>query len=101
MDLDRFKSINDTLGHDIGDLLLREVAIRLRRSVGSKGKVFRLGGDEFLIALPDCTVEDAQEEAEHILYELKKYYSIQGNELYVTASVGISMTLCMELTAQR
>ncbi|MEK4463162.1 EAL domain-containing protein [Paenibacillus sp. FSL R5-0876] len=92
VDLDRFKSINDTLGHDIGDLLLREVAIRLRRSVGSKGKVFRLGGDEFLIALPDCTVEDAQEEAEHILYELKKYYSIQGNELYVTASVGISMT---------
>lgn len=91
VDLDRFKSINDTLGHDIGDMLLQEVADRLRRSVGGKGKVFRLGGDEFLIALPDCTLETAQEQAEHILQELKKFYSIQGNELYVTASVGISM----------
>ncbi|ULO07842.1 EAL domain-containing protein [Paenibacillus sp. 19GGS1-52] len=92
VDLDRFKSINDTLGHDIGDMLLQEVARRLRRSVSDKGKVFRLGGDEFLIALPECTVEAAQEAAEHILDEVKKSYSIQGNELYVTASVGISMS---------
>ncbi|WP_440960972.1 EAL domain-containing protein [Paenibacillus nitricinens] len=92
VDLDRFKSINDTLGHDIGDMLLQEVAVRLIRSVGDKGKTFRLGGDEFLIALPDCTLEGAQEEAAHIMHELKKFYRIQGNELYVTASVGISMT---------
>ncbi|MEK3687699.1 putative bifunctional diguanylate cyclase/phosphodiesterase [Paenibacillus sp. FSL R10-2736] len=92
VDLDRFKSINDTLGHDIGDLLLREVSERLTRCVGGKGKVFRLGGDEFLIALPDCTIGAAEEEAQHILQELKKSYSIEGNELYVTASVGISMT---------
>lgn len=92
IDLDRFKSINDTLGHDIGDMLLQEVAARLKSVVGAKGKVFRLGGDEFLIAEPDCTVQNAQEEAEHILEEVKKFYSIQGNELYVTASVGISMT---------
>jgi diguanylate cyclase (GGDEF)-like protein len=92
VDLDRFKSINDTLGHDIGDMLLQEVAGRLRCSVGSKGKVFRLGGDEFLIALPECTVGDAQEVAEYILLDLTKFYSIQGNELYVTASMGISMT---------
>lgn len=92
VDLDRFKSINDTLGHDIGDLLLQEVADRLRTCVGTKGKVFRLGGDEFLIALPDSNIENAQEEALHILQELKKSYSIEGNELYVTASVGISMT---------
>lgn len=91
VDLDRFKSINDTLGHDIGDLLLQEVAGRLRKAVALKGKVFRLGGDEFLIALPDCSIEDAQEEAQHILREVKKPYSIEGNELYVTASVGISM----------
>lgn len=91
VDLDRFKSINDTLGHDIGDLLLREVSERLTRCVGGRGKVFRLGGDEFLIALPECTVEAAEEEAQHILRELKKSYSIEGNELYVTASVGISM----------
>lgn len=92
MDLDRFKSINDTLGHDIGDMLLQEVAVRLRRSIGAKGKVFRLGGDEFLIALPDCTLEEAQEEATHIIDELKKFFSIEDNELYVTASLGISMT---------
>lgn len=92
VDLDRFKSINDTLGHDIGDMLLQEVAVRLIRSVRDKGKVFRLGGDEFLIALPDCTLENAQLEAERIMHELKRFYRIQGNELYVTASIGISMT---------
>ncbi|MBW4082160.1 bifunctional diguanylate cyclase/phosphodiesterase [Paenibacillus sp. S150] len=91
VDLDRFKSINDTLGHDIGDMLLQEVAVRLRCAIGMKGKVFRLGGDEFLIALPVCTMEDAREEAQHILREVKKSYSIEGHELYVTASVGISM----------
>ncbi|MNO38852.1 Cyclic di-GMP phosphodiesterase Gmr [compost metagenome] len=92
VDLDRFKSINDTLGHDIGDMLLQEVAERLVRSIRDKGKVFRLGGDEFLIALPDCSPENAQLEAEHIMHELKQFYHIQGNELYVTASVGISLT---------
>ncbi|MHA6534575.1 putative bifunctional diguanylate cyclase/phosphodiesterase [Paenibacillus sp. BAC0078] len=91
VDLDRFKSINDTLGHDIGDMLLQEVAERLRGCIGTKGKVFRLGGDEFLIALPESTVEEAQEAAQHILQEVKKPYSIVGNELYITASVGISM----------
>ncbi|OBZ08475.1 diguanylate cyclase [Bacillus sp. FJAT-27264] len=92
VDLDRFKSINDTLGHDIGDMLLQEVAKRLEGCVGAMGKVFRLGGDEFLIALPMCSVPEAEEVAERILQELKHFYSIQGNELYVTASVGISLT---------
>ncbi|WP_251037913.1 putative bifunctional diguanylate cyclase/phosphodiesterase [Paenibacillus albidus] len=92
VDLDRFKSINDTLGHDIGDMLLQEVASRLKEVVGVKGKVFRLGGDEFLIALPKCPLAEAEAVAQHILQELKKYYSIQGNELYITASVGISLT---------
>lgn len=92
VDLDRFKSINDTLGHDIGDMLLQEVADRLAGSIGDKGRVFRLGGDEFLVALPDCMEQSAQEAAKEILSELKKSYSIMGNELYVTASVGISMT---------
>lgn len=50
-----------------------------------------MGGDEFLIALPDCTLENAQDMAEHVLREVKKSYSIKGNELYVTASVGISL----------
>jgi len=92
LDLDRFKSINDTLGHDIGDLLLQEVAARLRGCIGDSGKVFRLGGDEFLIALPHTTFEAAGEIAQSILQEIKKPYSIDENELYVTASIGISLT---------
>ncbi|MDQ0192303.1 putative bifunctional diguanylate cyclase/phosphodiesterase [Paenibacillus wynnii] len=92
IDLDRFKSINDTLGHDIGDMLLQEVAGRLERYIGENGKVFRLGGDEFLIALPHCTLEEAGESAQGVLQEVKKPYTIEGNELYVTASVGISLT---------
>jgi diguanylate cyclase len=92
LDLDRFKSINDTLGHDIGDLLLQEVAARLRGCIGDSGKVFRLGGDEFLIALPHTTFEAAGETAQSILQEIKKPYSIDENELYVTASIGISLT---------
>lgn len=91
VDLDRFKSINDTLGHDIGDMLLQEVAARLKACVNGRGKVFRLGGDEFLIALPQCAVEEAEKLACFILQELKHSYSIQGNELYVTGSVGISL----------
>ncbi|WP_150270177.1 putative bifunctional diguanylate cyclase/phosphodiesterase [Paenibacillus tepidiphilus] len=92
VDLDRFKSINDTLGHDVGDLLLREVAGRLNGGIVKRGKVFRLGGDEFLIALPDCAAEEAEEFAQLVLREIKKPYSIQGNDLYITASIGISMT---------
>lgn len=91
VDLDRFKSINDTLGHDIGDMLLQEVADRLRGSISSEGNVFRLGGDEFLIAEPHFTQQEAAEEAQNILQEIKKSYRIEGNELYVTASIGISM----------
>ncbi|QWU15974.1 diguanylate cyclase (GGDEF) domain-containing protein [Paenibacillus sophorae] len=91
IDLDRFKSINDTLGHDIGDMLLQEVASRLLQSVSSRGKVFRLGGDEFLIAEPGFSPNEAAEEAQRILQEIKKSFRIQDNDLYVTASVGISM----------
>ena len=92
IDLDRFKSINDTLGHDIGDMLLQEVSHRLQRCISDNGKVFRMGGDEFLIALPHCTLEEAGENAQRILQEVKKPYTIEDNELYVTASVGISLT---------
>lgn len=91
VDLDRFKSINDTLGHDIGDMLLQEVADRLKNCIAAKGRVFRLGGDEFLIALPDCSIEDAQKAAQCLLRMVNQAFSIEGNELYVTASVGISI----------
>ncbi|MFE5323608.1 EAL domain-containing protein [Paenibacillus sp. NPDC056579] len=92
IDLDRFKSINDTLGHDIGDLLIREVSQRLQQTVSDKQTVFRLGGDEFLIASRDGSEDTVRTLAEALLNEIKKPYFIEENELYVTASIGISLS---------
>lgn len=91
IDLDRFKTINDTLGHDIGDLLLCELAAHLQRSVGERGTVFRLGGDEFLIASTDGEEERMVQLARELLEQIKQPLHIEGNELYVTASIGISL----------
>ncbi|WP_341804991.1 bifunctional diguanylate cyclase/phosphodiesterase [Paenibacillus turpanensis] len=91
IDLDRFKTINDTLGHDIGDLLLQEAGVRFVHCIGPSGEVFRLGGDEFLIALPGSTPQEAEHTAARIIDTIKQPYLIKGNELYVTASVGISL----------
>ncbi len=91
IDLDRFKAINDTLGHDIGDLLLQEVAGRLLACIGDKQSVFRLGGDEFLIASTEGGEDSSHALAKHILQEVKKAYKIEDNELYITASIGISL----------
>lgn len=92
IDLDRFKSINDTLGHDIGDLLIRDVSQRLQQAVSDKQTVFRLGGDEFLIASKDGSIEAVQELADRVLNDIKKPYFIEENELYITASIGISLS---------
>ncbi|MFC0216015.1 EAL domain-containing protein [Paenibacillus chartarius] len=91
LDLDRFKAINDTLGHNIGDLLVREVGARLREFVRSDQQAFRIGGDEFLIIVKRCDQERAERLAQDILRSIKKVYYIEGNELYVTGSIGISI----------
>ncbi|MCS7463287.1 EAL domain-containing protein [Paenibacillus doosanensis] len=91
IDLDRFKSINDTLGHDIGDLLIREVSRRLLECLSDRQTVFRLGGDEFLIASKDGSPEAAHALAERVLHNIKRPYFIEENELYVTCSIGISL----------
>lgn len=91
IDLDRFKTINDTLGHDIGDLLLCELAARLQQSVGQMETVFRLGGDEFLIASTDGEEERMVLLARELLEQIKEPLHIEGNELFVTASIGISL----------
>lgn len=92
MDLDRFKHINDTLGHPAGDALLQQVAQRLRRIVGKKGEIGRLGGDEFQIILPD---QDDRGElgslANHIIHLLSQPYLIDGNSCVIGASVGIAI----------
>ncbi|MBD0382104.1 bifunctional diguanylate cyclase/phosphodiesterase [Paenibacillus sedimenti] len=91
IDLDRFKTINDTLGHDFGDLLLRQVADRLRACIGDIDTLFRLGGDEFLIITKETDAEKIKQLAASILHGIKQAYFIEDHELYVTGSIGISV----------
>lgn len=92
VDLDRVKLINDTLGHEIGDHLLKAVADRFSACVREDDTVARLGGDEFLLLLTDMSErEDAVKIAGKILETLKPPFHIDDHELYVTASIGISL----------
>ena len=92
LDLDRFKVINDSLGHSLGDRLLQEVAERLQAGVRQGDTVARLGGDEFILLLPGIgRAEDAAKVAEKILETLKFPIRLEDRELFVTASVGISL----------
>ena len=91
IDLDRFKLVNDTLGHDSGDYVLKDVARRLATCVREVDTVSREGGDEFVIVLPDLEKpESARIVAEKILRELAKPMDIGGQEVHVTPSIGIS-----------
>jgi len=93
LDLDRFKIINDSLGHAVGDQLLKEVASRLSRCVREVDTVARIGGDEFVVVLVNLRkVEDACAVADKILKALAKPVAVDGNpELFITTSVGISL----------
>ncbi|GAA4841151.1 bifunctional diguanylate cyclase/phosphodiesterase [Paenibacillus vulneris] len=97
LDLDQFKVINDTLGHHIGDMLIKEMGNRLRPFITSTQQVFRMGGDEFLIIIRDCQQELCERLADQILHKIKQPYYLDNNELYITASVGISIG-CIEPT---
>ncbi|WP_238540478.1 EAL domain-containing protein [Paenibacillus mucilaginosus] len=91
-DLDRFKVINDTLGHHVGDQLLRLLARKLRHYVSDKDVVARFGGDEFIILLTNMAhADEAAQFAKGIPDLLKDPFVIEGHELFVTASIGISM----------
>jgi diguanylate cyclase (GGDEF)-like protein len=93
IDLDRFKTINDTLGHDFGDELIKQVAVRIRESVRETDVVSRLGGDEFTVLLPRVTDEiHASIVAKGILARLSGPFRIFGHEVYSSASIGI--TIC-------
>ena len=92
LDLDGFKHINDSLGHPIGDRLLKSVAARLALCVRASDTVSRQGGDEFVVLLSE--VEDADHVADSAMRMLKavaKFHSIDLNELYITTSIGVSM----------
>jgi diguanylate cyclase (GGDEF)-like protein len=92
LDLDRFKHINDSLGHSVGDLLLQEVAERLKTWGRKQDTVARVGGDEFLIVLTELKdITDAAIAAERLLDGIIAEYSIQGHALNITCSLGISI----------
>lgn len=93
IDLDYFKTINDTLGHQTGDKLLIEVSHRLVSIVRRSDTVARLGGDEFLIILPGVnSAQDVNIVANKIITSLEKPFSVDGNNLYVGSSIGISIS---------
>jgi diguanylate cyclase (GGDEF)-like protein len=92
IDLDRFKNVNDTLGHPIGDALLKLVAQRLTTVIGDKGQIGRLGGDEFEAVLP--TLHDVGalgNLAERLIQQVSMPYSIEGHNISIGASVGIAI----------
>ncbi|MFD0676780.1 MULTISPECIES: diguanylate cyclase domain-containing protein [unclassified Paenibacillus] len=91
LDLDQFKAINDTLGHNIGDLLVKAVGSRLHSFITGKQQVFRIGGDEFLIISIDCLQDGAELLAKQIFQKIKEPYFLEGNELTITGSIGISI----------
>ena len=92
IDLDRFKQVNDTLGHDGGDELLRQVARRVRSAVRESDTVARLGGDEFTVLLPEIgSAEAAIVVGEKILEAIARPFVVLGREVSVTCSVGVSL----------
>ncbi|MBI4967812.1 MAG: EAL domain-containing protein [Rhodospirillales bacterium] len=92
IDLDDFKKVNDGLGHEAGDDLLRDAAARFTGAVRDDDTVARLGGDEFLVVLPDVrTLEAVERVAESLIEVAAKPYAIAGREIVASASIGISL----------
>ena len=101
VDLDDFKTVNDSLGHTTGDHLLEAVADRLRSCIRAADTAARLGGDEFGILLADgSTVDTAESLAERLIGALRVPFEIDGRTLVVSASVGIACQLAADLTAE-
>ncbi|WP_290704837.1 bifunctional diguanylate cyclase/phosphodiesterase [Amphritea sp.] len=92
IDLDRFKQVNDSLGHTFGDKLLQEVSSRLYSHVRKSDTTARLGGDEFAVIFPDVPdIHHVEDSIRNILNNLSKLYKIEGNEVYLSASIGVTV----------
>jgi len=92
LDLDKFKPVNDSFGHDVGDLLLKEVALRVQRCVRESDTVSRIGGDEFIVLLPAIeATQDAMQVAEKILHALCQTFELAEHRIQISASIGIAV----------
>lgn len=92
LDLDKFREVNETLGYDRGDALLRAVAARLERELGARGTVARLGGDTFLLVIPNCrSVEHARDLAERMTAAVGEPFSIDEHEHDLSTSIGVAI----------
>jgi len=101
LDLDRFKQVNDSLGHPVGDALLKQVAQRLLHTVDQAGQVGRLGGDEFQVIVPGTVNRDRLGElASAIIHALSQPYTIEGQSVVIGASVGVAVAPDDGLTSE-
>ncbi len=106
IDLDHFKSVNDSLGHDVGDILLQEVSKRLVEANGANNILARLGGDEFIMVgnrsgdIDECR-EKAIQLADKLVETIKQIYIINGHHIYISCSVGVSLVDARSLNANR
>ena len=92
LDLDHFKDVNDTLGHRVGDLLLKEVSRRIRALLRQSDVLARISGDEFVVVLEDLPDEGAHERVAHkILDEVRRPFNVEGHEIHVSGSLGLAL----------
>ncbi|HEX7151940.1 MAG TPA: EAL domain-containing protein [Thermoanaerobaculia bacterium] len=92
LDLDRFKYVNDTLGHSVGDELLKAIAVRLQSMLREEDTIARMGGDEFTILLADlASAEDAAKIAQKLIDAIAQPVHLEGQDLYITTSIGIAL----------
>jgi diguanylate cyclase (GGDEF)-like protein/PAS domain S-box-containing protein len=91
VDLDHFKNINDTLGHDVGDILLVKVVERIKQGLREKDMLARIGGDEFIILLEKISNENIIKAAQRVCNAFSTPFNLNNNEVFVTASIGISI----------
>lgn len=92
IDSDNFKFINDTLGHNHGDQLIVAIGSRLKANIGENDNVFRIGGDEFVVSIPNFTnIEDIETVAKKIIYSFAEPFEIANNSIHITVSLGIAI----------